>query len=157
MWHPRNVILVSCKPGEGLGADVILGRPATRGSQRTEAPRCILRNCHYGIGVHARHPQNARPMRTCHVYILTNQSRTLYVGMTGNLTQRMEQHKAGRISGFTARYRIKRPMYFEETGDAYAAVTRERQLKGWPRKWKLGLVDEFNPPWRDLTLDVLVG
>ena len=145
LWHPRNVTLVSCKPGEGLEADVILGRPATRGSQRPQSSEGIFRNCHYGIGVHARHLQNARATRTYHVYILTNQSRTLYVGMTGNLTQRMEQHKAGRISGFTARYRINRLMYFEETGDAYAAVTRERQLKGWPRKWKLGLVDEFNP------------
>ena len=96
-------------------------------------------------------------MRTYHVYILTNQSRTLYVGMTSNLTQRMEQHRAGRVPGFTARYRINRLVYFEETADAYAAVTRERQLKGWPRKWKLGLVDAFNPLWRDLTADLLVG
>ena len=96
-------------------------------------------------------------MRTYHVYILTNQSRTLYVGMTSNLPQRMEQHRAGRVSGFTARYRVNRLVYFEQTDDAYAAVTRERQLKGWPRKWKLGLVDEFNPLWRDMTPDVLVG
>ena len=96
-------------------------------------------------------------MRTYHVYVLASPSRTLYIGMTGNLTQRMEQHRAGRNPGFAARYRINRLVYFEETDDAYAAVTRERQLKRWPRKWKLGLVDEFNPSWRDLTLDVLVG
>ena len=96
-------------------------------------------------------------MRTYHVYILTSHSRTLYIGMTSNLTQRMEQHRAGRIPGFTAKYRINRLVYFEETDDAYAAVSRERQLKGWPRKWKLGLVDGFNPLWRDLTSDLLVG
>ena len=96
-------------------------------------------------------------MRTYHVYILTNQSRTLYVGMTSDLTRRMEQHRAGRIPGFTAKYRINRLVYFEATNDAYSAVTRERQLKGWPRKWKSGLVDEFNPSWRDLTAELLVG
>ena len=78
-------------------------------------------------------------MRTYYVYILASQSRTLYIGMTSNLTQRMEQHRAGRIPSFTARYRTYRLVYFEETDDAYAAVSRERQLKGWPRKWKLGL------------------
>ena len=96
-------------------------------------------------------------MRIFHVYILSNQSRTLYVGMTGNMTQRMEQHRDGRVPGFTSRYRVDRLVYFEEAGDAYAAATRDKQLKGWPRKWKLGLVDEFNPRWRDLTVDLLVG
>ena len=96
-------------------------------------------------------------MRTYHVYILTNQSRTLYVGMTSNLTQRMEQHRVGRVAGFTARYRINRLVYFEETGDAYAAATRERRLKHWPQAWKLALIDESNPSWRDLTVDLLVG
>jgi putative endonuclease len=96
-------------------------------------------------------------MRTYHVYILANESRTLYVGMTSDLTQRMEQHRAGRVAGFTARYRVNRLVYYEETGDAYAAVTRERRLKRWRRKWKLGLVDECNPLWRDLTPDALVG
>ena len=77
--------------------------------------------------------------------------------MTGNLAQRLEQHRAAQIPGFTTRYRINRLVYFEEAGDAYTAATRERQLKGWPRKWKLGLVDDLNPLWRDLTFDLLVG
>ncbi len=96
-------------------------------------------------------------MRTYYVYILTNQSRTLYVGMTSNLTQRMEQHRAGTVPGFTMQYRVNKLVYFEQTDDPYAAVMRERRLKKWRREWKMALVDEFNPLWRDLTFEVLVG
>ena len=96
-------------------------------------------------------------MRTYYVYILTNQSRSLYIGITSNLHQRMEQHRSGRTPGFTSKYNVHRLVYFEETASAEAAVNRERSLKKWPRSWKMALVDQSNPLWRDLTPSHLTG
>ncbi len=96
-------------------------------------------------------------MRTYFVYSLTNRSRTLYIGMTSDLGRRMEQHRSFSVPGFTSRYRVDRFVYYETTNDAHAAVTRERQLKKLSRAKKLGLVDEYNPRWRDLTRELLSG
>jgi putative endonuclease len=85
------------------------------------------------------------------VYILTNQNnRVLYIGSTNNLEIRVEQHKQKLIPGFTARYNVNKLVYFEITNDAYAAVSRERQLKGWKRERKNRLVETINPNWNDL-------
>jgi putative endonuclease len=85
------------------------------------------------------------------VYILTNQNnRVLYIGSTSNLEIRVEQHKQKLIPGFTSRYNVNKLVYFEITNDAYAAVSRERQLKGWKRERKNRLVETLNPNWNDL-------
>jgi putative endonuclease len=85
------------------------------------------------------------------VYILTNQNnRVLYIGSTSNLESRVEQHKQKLIPGFTSRYNVNKLVYFEITNDAYAAVSRERQLKGWKRERKNHLVETLNPNWNDL-------
>jgi putative endonuclease len=93
--------------------------------------------------------------RSFFVYIATNASRTLYTGVTNDLRRRMFQHREGTVPGFTARYRIRRLVYFETTSDVRAAIAREKQIKGWLRKKKIALVESVNPGWDDLTKRVL--
>ncbi|MFD1007253.1 GIY-YIG nuclease family protein [Oceanisphaera ostreae] len=91
------------------------------------------------------------------VYILTNKPNgTLYVGVTGNLVQRIWQHKNHEVPGFTTRYRLNKLVYFEMLDDMYAAISREKQLKNWKREWKVELVEQKNEQWRDLW-DEIVG
>lgn len=90
-----------------------------------------------------------------YVYIVTNKiNGTLYVGMTTSLRHRIYQHKQGLIEGFTKQHGLKTLVYFEEH-DLYAqAIKREKRLKDWKRKWKLDLIYEHNPDWRDLYEDI---
>ena len=90
-------------------------------------------------------------MRLYYVYILTNRSRVLYTGVTGDLIRRVYEHKHGTVDGFTSRYRVNRLVYFESTENVRAAISREKQIKGWTRTKKLALVAESNPMWRDLS------
>jgi putative endonuclease len=90
-------------------------------------------------------------MNTYYVYIMTNRSGTLYIGMTNDLVRRVYQHKKKLVVGFTERYNINRLIYYEETNDVGVAQTRERQLKGWLRSKKIALVKSMNPEWKDLS------
>ena len=86
------------------------------------------------------------------VYILTNRRYgVLYVGVTNNLIRRMWEHRQKLVPGFTATYGVVQLVYFEEYSLIQHAREREHTLKRWRRAWKLKLVDEFNPKWRDLT------
>ncbi len=78
---------------------------------------------------------------------------TLYTGVTSDLVQRVYQHRAETFGGFTARYDVKRLVWFEMHGWMEAAILREKVLKKWRREWKLALVEEVNPTWRDLAED----
>ena len=89
--------------------------------------------------------------KTYFVYIMTNQSRTLYTGVTSNIRRRVWQHKSGEIDGFTHHYRIDTLVYVECFGDVYAAIAREKQIKRWRREKKLNLIAIDNPDWHDLT------
>ena len=89
--------------------------------------------------------------KTYYVYIMTNQSRTMYVGLTNNIRRRMREHKAGLIEGFTHRYHIDTLVYFESFGDVESAIAREKQIKNWRREKKLRLINQENPDWRDLS------
>ena len=82
---------------------------------------------------------------------MTNHSRTLYTGVTNNLQRRMYEHKHHLVAGFTSKCHITRLVYFEETSDVYAAVAREKQIKGWLRAKKIALIESMNPDWRDLS------
>jgi putative endonuclease len=93
------------------------------------------------------------PDKTFHVYLLASRTRVLYVGVTSDLTRRIWQHKQKAIPGFTARYNIDRLVHAEETGDALAAIAREKQIKGWLRAKKVALIEAENPDWRDLSDD----
>ena len=89
--------------------------------------------------------------KTYYVYIMTNQSRTLYVGFTNDIRQRVRQHKDDLVEGFTSRYKIDRLVYFEVFSDAYSGIAREKQIKKWRREKKVRLIARDNPDWRDLS------
>jgi len=81
---------------------------------------------------------------------LTNNSGALYIGFTGNLKNRIWEHKNKITKGFTKKYTIDRMIYFEQTENVYSAIAREKQLKGWSRKKKIALFEKEDPEWRDL-------
>jgi putative endonuclease len=90
-------------------------------------------------------------MKNYYVYIMTNRSQTLYTGVTNNLQRRMYEHKYHLVASFTSKYQITRLVYFEETFDGYAAIAREKEIKGWLRAKKIALIELMNPDWRDLS------
>jgi putative endonuclease len=92
-------------------------------------------------------------MRSYVVYILANQTRRLYIGITSNLLKRMHQHRTGRYDSYSRELRITRLVYFESTMSVTAAIVREKQLKRWPRARKLRLIELANSGWRDLCRD----
>jgi putative endonuclease len=87
--------------------------------------------------------------KTYYVYIMTNQSRTLYVGITNNIRRRVREHKTGLVEGFTHHYKIDTLVYVESFGDAHSAIAREKQIKRWRRDKKLLLIAQDNPGWHD--------
>ncbi len=88
-----------------------------------------------------------------YVYILASKSRALYVGVTGFLTARILQHKAGEGASFARRYNINRLIYYESFQYVNNAITRETELKSWSRKRKVALIEAVNPLWDDLAED----
>lgn len=90
-----------------------------------------------------------------YVYILSSKSKVLYIGVTNDLIRRIEEHKNKEIKGFTEKYNVDRLVHFEETNDIHEALTREKQLKKWNRKWKIELIEEENPNWDDLFFELI--
>ena len=90
-------------------------------------------------------------MNQYYVYIMTNNSKTLYTGVTNNLNRRVYEHKNKLIQGFTAKYNITKLVYFEIFNDINQAIAREKQIKGWLRKKKINLIESVNPEWDDLS------
>ena len=91
-----------------------------------------------------------------YVYMLASKPNgTLYTGVTSNLIQRVWQHKHDVIQGFTRKYNVKILVYYEVHENAESALTREKKIKRWRRAWKLGLIEDSNPEWRDLYEDIL--
>ncbi len=85
------------------------------------------------------------------VYIMASATNgTLYIGVTSELGERVLGHKHGRYEGFSKKYGCTRLVWFERHGDMASAIARGKQLKTWRRKWKLALINEANPQWRDL-------
>ncbi|MFO8032946.1 MAG: GIY-YIG nuclease family protein [Desulfohalobiaceae bacterium] len=94
-------------------------------------------------------------MQPC-VYILASKRNgTLYIGVTSNLIQRIWEHKNNIIEGFSKRYNVHLLVWFELHANMESAIIREKQLKNWKRKWKLDLIENTNPYWRDLYYDIL--
>ncbi len=90
-----------------------------------------------------------------YVYILASRRNgTLYVGVTSQLVQRVWQHKEGLADGFTKQYGLKTLVWYEQHDTAESAITREKQIKKWERKWKVGLIETENPYWNDLYDDI---
>jgi putative endonuclease len=70
--------------------------------------------------------------------------------MTNDLIRRVYEHREGLIAGFTRRYGVKMLVYYERHETALAAIQREKNIKHWPREWKIDLIVSINPDWRDL-------
>jgi putative endonuclease len=90
-------------------------------------------------------------MADYYVYILANHSRMLYTGVTNDLERRMVSHRQKLLPGYTSRYNIRRLVYYEHTDDIWAAIGREKQIKGWLRARKIALIESANPEWNDLS------
>jgi putative endonuclease len=98
---------------------------------------------------------SAGSMATYFVYILASRRNgTLYIGVTGELARRAYEHKEGILEGFTKRYGVKLLVYYETYDDIRNAIQREKNLKKWPRAWKIALIEKNNPEWRDLYDDL---
>ncbi len=91
------------------------------------------------------------------VYILASRRNgTLYVGVTNDLVRRLMQHRAKAVPGFTRRYGVDRLVYFEEYASILDARAREGAVKRWRRAWKIALIEEINPQWRDLADELVM-
>jgi putative endonuclease len=96
-------------------------------------------------------PGNNTVDKQFYVYILASKRNgTLYIGVTSNLIQRVWHHKHKLVEGFTKKYGVDKLVYYEVHSNAHSAITREKQMKKWRRAWKLQLIEETNPDWRDL-------
>ena len=85
------------------------------------------------------------------VYILASKKNgTLYTGVTSNLIQRIWQHKNKQIPGFTEKYHVHIPVFYEQHEVIQSAISREKQMKKWKRDWKINLIEKDNPKWDDL-------
>lgn len=94
-------------------------------------------------------------MRAFYVYIMASKRNgTLYVGSTSDLIQRVWAHKNKVIKGFTEKYNVNQLVFYEEYDLYVEAARREKRLKNWQRKWKLDLIEKFNPNWCDLYHDI---
>ncbi len=90
------------------------------------------------------------------VYILASKPNgTLYVGVTSNLPQRLEQHKASIVASFTKLYNVHMLVWYEQHDTMLPAIAREKAIKNWNRAWKLELIQKINPEWRDLSEDFI--
>lgn len=89
------------------------------------------------------------------VYILASgRNGTIYVGVISDIIERLWQHREGAIDGFTTRYGVHRLVRYEQFCTMELAIAREKQLKRWHRKWKLNLIEQDNPQWRDLGVEL---
>ncbi len=89
-------------------------------------------------------------MREYYVYIMGSFRGTLYTGVTNNLMRRVYEHRLKLVDGFTKKYNVSKLLYYEATTDVESAITREKQIKGWVRRKKVGLIESVNPYWKDL-------
>jgi putative endonuclease len=102
--------------------------------------------------IHAVQPPQ---MRGGWIYIMTNRPNgTLYTGVTNNLARRVFEHREGLLEGFTKRYGLKSLVYYERYDEIHRAIQREKNIKHWPRAWKVRLILDMNPKWRDLYGDL---
>jgi putative endonuclease len=86
-----------------------------------------------------------------YIYIMANKRNgTIYIGVTNNLSRRVYEHANNLVPGFTSRYGVKMLVHYESFDSISLAIQRETNLKRWPRKWKLDLIEKTNPQWKDL-------
>ena len=94
-------------------------------------------------------------MNHYYVYIITNwNNKVLYIGVKNNIARRIYEHKNKLIDGFTKKYNVYKLVYLEEMNDVEAAISREKQLKGWNKDKKIMLIESINPKWNELSVEV---
>ena len=86
-----------------------------------------------------------------YTYIVASRSHNFYVGVTGEIELRIEQHKQGRFEGHTKKYNCNRLVWFQRHIYVEDAIAREKQLKGWSRAKKIEMIERENPAWVDLS------
>ena len=85
------------------------------------------------------------------VYLLASSKRgTLYIGVTSDLVKRVWEHKNDQVEGFSNKYKVHQLVWYEQHVDMNSAIEREKSIKKWKRGWKIALIEEENPHWRDL-------
>jgi putative endonuclease len=124
---------------------------------RARAPAVIStggRNLSYSARLALRNAARVMPDdRHYYVYVLTNwNNRVIYIGVTNDLERRVFEHKNKLVKGFTEKYNVNKLVYFEETSDVNAALTREKEIKKWRREKKDALVTNSNPQWTELKI-----
>ncbi len=96
-------------------------------------------------------------MKQYYVYLMASKrGGVLYVGVTNHLARRTSEHKVAATKSFTQKYWVRRLVYFEVFDSPEEAIHREKNLKAWQRAWKIRLIEEVNPTWRDLSPELLV-
>ena len=94
-------------------------------------------------------------MSGCWLYLLASKPRgTIYAGVTNDLVRRLYEHRNKLAHGFTKTYDVKMLVYYERHDTPRPAIQREKNIKHWPRQWKINLIEGMNPAWRDLTKDI---
>ena len=89
-------------------------------------------------------------MGCCDQFLASGRVGTLYVGVTSDLARRVWQHKSGVVEGFTKCYGVHNLVFAEFHDTMEDAILREKRVKKWRREWKIKLIEEANPEWRDL-------
>jgi len=90
------------------------------------------------------------------VYMLASKKNgTLYTGVTSNLLKRIWEHKNDVVDGFTKKYGVHTLVWYEMSESMESAILREKRIKDWKREWKIKVIENMNPEWRDLYLDIL--
>ncbi len=93
--------------------------------------------------------------KTYYVYILASKRNgTLYIGVTSDIKRRVWEHKQKQTDGFTQKYDVNQLVYVQTCDDPETAIKYEKRLKKYPRKWKLNLIEENNPEWKDLYTEI---
>ena len=88
--------------------------------------------------------------------MLTNKPNgVVYIGVTNDIIRRTYEHKNHLVKGFTQIYKLDKLVWFEQTEDVISAISREKQLKNWKRQWKIDLIEQQNPDWKDMYSEIL--
>jgi putative endonuclease len=95
--------------------------------------------------------------KSSYVYILASEPYgVLYIGVTSNLVKRVWEHREGVVDGFSKQYGVKQLVWFEVHSEIIHAISREKQIKKWNRDWKVNLIQQSNPDWRDLYDEIAI-
>jgi len=95
------------------------------------------------------------PKQPCVYLLASRRNGTLYAGVTSDLVKRIWEHKNDAVDGFTKKYGVHTLVWYEQHASMASAIAREKAIKEWKRPWKLKLIEESNPDWRDLYREIL--